>query len=53
MIPIFCEDPKPAAVIEHSMDMTWEAVNYVNKGQPIVAALHQPMYVIAKRIQWQ
>ena len=35
------------------MGMIWKAVDHLNKGQLIVAVLGQPMYVMAKRIQWQ
>ena len=47
MMPMFRKDSKSAAMIKHSMDMIW------NKGQPIAAALDQPLYAITKRIQWQ
>ena len=53
MMPIFREDSRSAAMIKHSLDMIWKAVNHLNKGQPIVVALDQPLYAIAKRIQWQ
>ena len=48
---MFHEDSKLAAMINHLMDMIWKAANHLNKGQPIVAALDQPLYVIAKCIQ--
>ena len=35
------------------MDMIWKAVSHLNKGQNNVVAVDQPLYVIAKRIQWQ
>ena len=53
MMPMFCEDSKSDAMIKRSMDMIWKAVNYLNKGQHIVAALDQSMCVIAKRVQRQ
>ena len=53
MMPMFCEVSQPDAMIKRSMDMIWQAVNHLNKGQPIVVVLDQPWYVIAKRIQWQ
>ena len=53
MMPMFREDSKSAAMIKHSMDMIWKAVNHLNKGQSIVVAQDQPLYAIAKGIQWQ
>ena len=47
---MFREDSKSTAKIKHSMDMIWKAVNHLNKGHPIVVALDQPSYAIAKRI---
>ena len=47
MMPMFRKDSKSAAMIKHSMDMIW------NKGQPIAAALDQPLYAITKHIQWR
>ena len=37
-------------MIKHSMDMIWKAAIHLNKSQPIVVALDQPSYAIAKRI---
>ena len=53
MMPMFCEDSKSAAMIKHSIDMIWKAVNHLNKGQPIVVALDQLLYAITEHIQWQ
>ena len=47
MMRIYCEDSKSAAMIKHLMDMIWKADNHLNKGQPIAAALYQPLYAIA------
>ena len=47
MMRIYCEDSKSAAIIKHLMDMIWKADNHLNKGQPIAAALYQPLYAIA------
>ena len=40
-------------MIKHALDVIWRADNFLNKGQPIVVALDQPLYALAKRIQWE
>ena len=39
-------------MIRHSMDVVKAAVNYVNPGQTPVLACDQPLFAIAKQIQW-
>ena len=46
MMLTFREDSKSAAMIKHSMDMIWKAVNHLNKGQPIVVALDQTFMLL-------
>ena len=53
MIPMFCENSKSAAMINQSLDMILKGDNSLNEGQPIVVTLDQPLYAIAKRVQWQ
>ena len=42
MMSMFCEDSQSDAMIKRSMDIIWQAVNHLNKGQPIVVVLDQP-----------
>ena len=52
MLPLFHEDSKSVAMIRHSMDVIKQAVQELNPAQVPVITLDQPLYTIAKRIQW-
>ena len=44
LLSLFRESSKCHAVIKHALDIIWKAV---------VVVLDQPLYAIAKKIQWQ
>ena len=52
MLPLFPDDSKSVAMIHHSMDMVKKAVQELNPTQVPVITLDQPLYAIAKLIQW-
>lgn len=52
MLPLFPDDSKSVAMIRHSMNMIKQAVHELNPGQVPVITLDQPLYAIAKLIQW-
>ncbi len=52
LLPLFPDDSKSAAMIRHSMTVVKKAVNKLNPGQIPVVTLDQPLYAIAKQIQW-
>jgi hypothetical protein len=52
MLPLFHEDSKSVAMIRHSMDVIKQAVQVLNPTQVPVITLDQPLYAIAKKIQW-
>ena len=52
MLPLFPYDSKSVAMIRHSMDMIKKAVHELNPTQIPVITLDQPLYSIAKMIQW-
>ena len=52
ILPLFHEVSKLVAMIRHSMDVIKQAVQQPNPGQVPVVTLDQPLYTIAKRIQW-
>lgn len=52
MLPLFPDDSKSVAMIRHSMDMIKKAVQELNPTQVPVITLDQPLYAIAKLIQW-
>ena len=40
-------------MIQHSMRLIKQAVEYVNPGQTPIIAMDQPLFAIAKQIQWE
>lgn len=52
MLPLFHEDSKSVAMIQHSMNMIKLAVQKVKQDLLPVITLDQPLYAIAKNIQW-
>ena len=49
---LFQEEAASAAMICHAIDVITKAVNFLNRGQAPVLACDQPLYAIAKKIQW-
>lgn len=52
LLPLFLDNAHSAAMIKHSMDIAKAAVNHLNPGQVPVLTADQPLYAIAKAIQW-
>lgn len=52
LLPLFRDSSKSAAMIRHGMEVTKLAVDHVNKGQTPVIAFDQPLYALAKQVQW-
>ena len=52
MQPLINEDSKSVVMIRHSMDVIQQAVQRLNSVQVPVITLDQPLYAIAKLIQW-
>ncbi len=40
-------------MIKQSMDVIWNAVEHLNPGQTPVITFDQPLYAMAKQIQWK
>ena len=53
LLPLFKEEAKSAAMIRRSLDVIQSVVAHLNPGQIPVVAFDQPLYAIAKQIQWQ
>ena len=51
-IGLFPDDSKYVAMIRHSMDVVQRAAHLLNSGQVPVLTLDQPLFPIAKKIQW-
>ncbi len=52
MLPLFHDDSKSVGMIRHSMDVIKQAVQELNPFQVPVITLDQPLFAIAKWIQW-
>ena len=52
LLSLFHDQAHSAAMIHHSMDVVKKAVEILNPGQVPVIAMDQPLYVLAKQIQW-
>ncbi|KAJ8372691.1 hypothetical protein AAFF_G00280200 [Aldrovandia affinis] len=53
LLPLFYDQAKSVAMIRHSMDVVKRAVDILNPGQIPVITLDQPLYTLAKQIQWR
>jgi hypothetical protein len=52
LLPLFPDQAKSVAMIRHAMDVIKSYVDHLNPGQVPVIALDQPLYKVAKEIQW-
>ncbi|KAK3747349.1 hypothetical protein QZH41_019686, partial [Actinostola sp. cb2023] len=52
LLPLFYDEAKSVAMIRHSMDVVKKALEILNPGQVPVVTFDQPLYAIAKNIQW-
>lgn len=52
MLPLFRESSNSIAMIRHSMDIIKTAVSHLNADQTPVITFDQPLYTLAKTIQW-
>jgi hypothetical protein len=52
MLPLFQEHAQGAAMIRHAMDVVHSSVAKLNPAQVPVIAFDQPLYALAKIIQW-
>ena len=52
LLPLLLENAHSVAMIKHSMDIVETSVQYLNPGQIPVLAADQPLFALAKQIQW-
>ena len=52
LLPLFRESAHTLAMVKHGMDIIKTATNHLNPGQIPVVTVDQPLYAIAKNIQW-
>ena len=52
MIPILRDDSKSPATIKHFINVLIQSIDFLNPRQTAVIGFDQPLYALAKRIQW-
>ena len=52
LLPLFNENANSVAMIKHAMTITKGVTEYLNPGQIPVIAMNQPLFSLAKQIQW-
>ena len=52
LLPLFTESSKSAAMMYHSMNIGKQAVQHLNPGQVPFITVDQPLFALAKKIQW-
>ena len=53
LLPLFQESAHTVAMIRHAMDVVQNAVGHLNPKQTPVLAVDQPLFALAKQIQWK
>lgn len=53
LLPLFYEKAATPAMIKHGMDVLKQTINFINPHQIPVIALDQPLFAIAKMVQWK
>ena len=53
LLPLFQESAHTVAMIKHSLDVIKTAIEHLNTGQTPAVAFDQPLYALAKQIQWK
>ena len=53
LLPLFQESAHTVAMIKHSMDVVKSAVEHLNREQIPVLTFDQPLFALAKQIQWK
>lgn len=52
LLPLLPDKAKSPAIIIHTMNISKECVQHLNPGQTPVIAMDQPLFAVAKQIQW-
>jgi hypothetical protein len=52
LLPLFHEEAKSVAMMKHGMNIIKQATDKLNPGQIPIVAADQPLYTLAKQIQW-
>ena len=52
LLPVFGEHANTPAMIHHAMLLIQQQTKYLNPGQTPVMTADQPLFALAKKIQW-
>ncbi len=52
LLPLFRDNAHSLAMVKHGMDLIQKATHHVNPGQIPVLTVDQPLFALAKKIQW-
>ena len=52
LMPLFHEQAKSVAMIQHGMTIIKDTMQFLNPGQIPLIAMDQPLFALAKQIQW-
>ena len=53
LLPLFYEKAATPAMVKHGMNVLKQAIEFVNPGQIPVLAVDQPLFALAKMVQWK
>ena len=53
MLPLFTESSNSLAMVWHGMKVLRQAINNINPGQTPVMVADQPLFTLAKKLQWK
>ena len=53
LLPLFAEAAHSIAMIQHAITVVMKAVEHLNPRQAAVIAFDQPLYALARQIQWR
>lgn len=52
LLPLFLEDSTSVAIMKHAMNIKRQFTHFLNRNQTPVMAVNQPLFILAKLIQW-
>ena len=52
LLPLFLESAHTVAMVRHGMTVVKDVIQHINPGQTPVIAMDQPLFALAKQIQW-
>ena len=53
LLPLFYEKAATPAMVKHGMDVIRQAVTFLNPGQVPIITVDQPLFALAKMVQWK